>query len=130
MDYNMDNVQQMIKTIAFFFEKKYNDDISNKIKTFIDDNNLEYTINNNGVFINLNMIDTPILEYIYGIIMSNDNTIQGDMVNSGELFTNIDAPKNKASMYDIHKFIQSPDNIHYTTIDTFLIDLSKVHLTI
>ena len=91
---------------------------------------MEYTINNNGVFINLNMIDTPILEYIYGIIMSNDNTIHGDMVNSGELFTNIDAPTNQTSMYDIHKFIQGPDNIHYTTIDTFLIDLSKVHLTI
>ena len=59
VNYNMDSDSAThlnhIKTIAYFFEEKYNDDISNKIKAVIDDNHLDYTINNNGVFINLNV---------------------------------------------------------------------------
>jgi len=129
--YNMDSDSvthlNHIKTISFFFEEKYNDEISNKIKSVIDDNHLEYTINNNGVFINLNAIDKEIVEVIYNIIISNDNTINEHMVNHNELFTSIHTQPNH---YEKETFTGLPDTIHYTTFDSYLLDLSKVHLTI
>jgi hypothetical protein len=131
MNYNMDSDSAThlnhIKTIAYFFEEKYNDDISNKIKAVIDDNHLDYTINNNGVFINLNVIDKDIIEVIYDIIISNDHTINEHMVNNKELFTNIHT---KTIYCENETFTGFPDTIHYTTFDSYLLDLSKVHLTI
>ena len=127
MELESEKHHKHIKTIAYFFEEKYNDDISNKIKSVIDDNHLDYTINNNGVFINLNVLDKKILEVIYDIIISNDHTINEHMIHSKELFTNI-------HIQPIHRenetFTAFPDTIHYTTFDSYLVDLSKVHLTI
>ena len=121
-----ESLQHIIKTISYFFEEKYNDDISNKIKSIIDDNQLDYTVNNNGVFINLNVVDKEILEVIYEIIISNDNTINEHMEKNSELFTSI----HTSTSYEKETFTMKPDTIKCTNIDSYLLKLSKVHLTI
>ena len=68
---NMSFKDHKIKYIYSFFEKKYSEEISNKILTIIDNYNIDYTINKNGIFINLNVIDEEILHLIYDCIISS-----------------------------------------------------------
>tara|TARA_B110000495_G_C22925898_1_gene541079 strand:+ start:521 stop:877 length:357 start_codon:yes stop_codon:yes gene_type:complete len=110
-----------IKYISLFFDKQYHDELSDKIMSLIDINNTAYTINHNGIFINLNSINDILLDNIYNII--NDNHIdEDDMV---DMHTSL---KHTPIIND--EFIPTKDRIQCTHIDTFLIDLSKQHLTI
>ena len=116
-----------INAISNFFKGEYNDDISNKVLSIIDNYELDYTVNNNGIFINLNVIDNFLLDLIYDCIETNNTLLNDTNDDNNELFDNINIPVINNLVYE---FIKSPDSIKYTTIDKELLSLSKQILTI
>jgi len=115
-----------IKVISTFFEGDYNEEVSNKILNIIDNYSLDYTLNNNGIFINLNVIDDFLLDIIYDCIKSNYN-LSGNSDNDYGLFDNITTP---IINDDLHPFNYSVDSINYANVDMRLLSLSKDMLTI
>ena len=116
-----------IKAISYFFKGEYNDDISNKVLSIIDNYELDYTVNNNGIFINLNVIDNFLLDLIYDCIETNNTLLNDTNDDNNGLFDNINIPVINNLVYE---FVKSPDSIKYTTIDKELLSLSKQILTI
>jgi len=110
-----------IKYISSFFEQLYNDDTADKIISLLDVNNTYYTINNNGIFLNLNTIDDILLNDIYDIIKDNNIDIEG------EPFMNIIIDQVN-TLKD--GFIPTYDTISCNKVDSFLLNLSNQHLTI
>jgi hypothetical protein len=118
-----------IKTISYFFKGEHNEEISNKVLSIIDNYELEYTVNNNGIFINLNVIDNFLLDIIYDCIETNNTLLNNSDDNTNnELFDNINIPIINNSVFK--EFVKSPDSIKYTTIDKEVLSLSKKILTI
>ena len=116
-----------IKVISYFFKGEYNDEISNKVLSIIDNYELDYTVNNNGIFINLNVIDNFLLDLIYDCIETNNLLLNDTSDDNNELFDNINIPAINNLVYE---FVKSPDSIKYTIIDKELLSLSKQILTI
>ena len=114
-----------IKYIYSFFEKKYSDEISNKILTIINNYNIEYTVNKNGIFINLNVIDDEIIYLIYDCIMSSNKCINNSTKNLIKM--NISIKDVKSEIYD---FVYGTDTINYTKVDISYLELSRRVVTI
>jgi hypothetical protein len=115
-----------IKVISFIFETKYSDKLSEKILSIIKDNDsVDYTINNNGIFINLNFLDSEILDTIYFIVNDYEKEINVDNYNSVNI--NYD---NYPIIDDIDTFVKKEDTIMYNDVDTYLLELSTQFLTI
>jgi hypothetical protein len=110
-----------IKYISTFFEQLYNDETVDKIISLLDVNNTYYTINNNGIFLNLNTINDMLLNDIYDIIKGNHINIEEEWGMC------IITDKVKTLKED---FISTPDNISLTEIDSFVLNLSNQHLSI
>ena len=123
------NIDYKIKAILYFFDNKYDEDISDKILSIIDDNNIDYTSNNNGFFINLNTLDNDILDIIYDIVISSSGVInmKDGLDNDNLLSNNI---INISNVTDIIDSVDKYDNIHYSNIDSYLLELSTYTLTI
>ena len=130
MDEDFDSIdivsikEKKIKYIYTFFEKKYSDEISNKILTIINNYNIEYTVNKNGIFINLNVIDDEIIDLIYDCIMSSNKCIN----NSKNLIKMNTIVKDVKS--EIDDFVYGTDTINYTNEDISYLELSRRVLTI
>ena len=130
MDEDFDSIdivsikEKKIKYIYTFFEKKYSDEISNKILTIINNYNIEYTVNKNGIFINLNVIDDEIIDLIYDCIMSSNKCIN----NSKNLIKMNTIVKDVKS--EIDDFVYGTDTINYTNVDISYLELSRRVLTI
>ena len=114
-----------IKYIYTFFEKKYSDEISNKILTIINNYNIEYTVNKNGIFINLNVIDDEIIDLIYDCIMSSNKCINNSTKNLIKMNTSVKGIKS-----EIEDFVYDTDTINYTNVDISYLELSRRVLTI
>ena len=114
-----------IKYIYSFFEKKYSDEISNKILTIINNYNIEYTVNKNGIFINLNVIDDEIIYLIYDCIMSSNKCINNSTKNLIKMNTSVKDVKS-----EIEGFVYGTDTINYTKVDISYLELSRRVLTI
>ena len=115
-----------IKVISFIFETKYSDKLSEKVLSIIKDNDsVDYTINNNGIFINLNFLDSEILDTIYFIVNDYEKEINVDNYNSVNI--NYD---NYPIIDDIDTFVKKEDTIMYNVVDTYLLELSTQFLTI
>jgi len=115
-----------IRIISFIFETKYNQELSEKVLSIINSyNTLDYTINNNGIFINLNAIDNSILDMIYYIVSEyeKETTIEEDC-------TNTVCYSNHICIEYSEDFIGSKDTITYSKIDGYLLNLSTKVLTI
>jgi hypothetical protein len=131
MDDEFDSIDIMsikdkkIKYIYSFFEKKYSDEISNKILTIINNYNIEYTVNKNGIFINLNVIDDEIIDLIYDCIMSSTKCINNSTKNLIKMNTSVKDVKS-----EIEDFIYGTDTINYTDVDISYLELSRRVLTI
>jgi hypothetical protein len=110
-----------IKYISTFFEQLYNDETVDKIISLLDVNNTYYTINNNGIFLNLNTINDILLNDIYDIIKGNHIDIDEE-----SYMCIIAAPVNKLNV----NFTPTSDNVSLTDIDSFLLNLSNQHLSI
>ena len=66
------------------------DNIGNSIYKIILDNNIPYTKNNNGIFINLSKLDEDIINIIYGNIKNNDyNDIDIEKNNNIKIYKKI-----------------------------------------
>jgi len=115
-----------IDVIAYFFRTMSNDIISSKIKAIIDNMSLECTINNNGIFINLNVLDDYVLDIIYMLVVDNDhiNSIHSSNDSIEQHGVTVNTTNN------LEGFIRSPDNISYSDTDEFLLQLSRNYLTI
>ena len=113
----------LVKYIYTFFKNDNDEEAANYILTIIDNHSIEYTINNNGIFINLNVIPDEILDVIHDYIIS----VRGNSIvtNDPIINTHVDA---KDINYD--QFIGTPDHIEYEEVDLRLLDISRVVLTI
>lgn len=122
---NMSFKDHKIKYIYSFFEKKYSEEISNKILTIIDNYNIDYTINKNGIFINLNVIDEEILHLIYDCIISSTKceTLTAQEIQTCQKVS-------KVITTDDDEFVYKPDTITYSPIDIDFLELSKRVLSI
>jgi|TARA_B110001469_G_C9362555_1_gene189730 hypothetical protein len=116
-----DTNKYMIKYISMFFNNSYNTDISGEIISLLNLNLTSYTINHNGIFINLNTITTNLLRGIYDIIKNNDININ----ESNKMDIDV-----KQSLLNKHSFIPTHDNIMFNDIDPILLNLSTQYLTI
>ena len=115
-----------IKVISFIFETIYSDILSEKVLSIIKDiDSVDYTINNNGIFINLNFLDSEILDTIYFIVNDYEKEINVDNYNSVNI--NYD---NYPIIDDIDTFVKKEDTIMYNVVDTYLLELSTQFLTI
>jgi len=114
-----------IKAISFFFEARYNEKLSEKVLSIINNYTLEYTVNNNGIFINLNVLDDSILDMIHYVVKEYEKEIS------------IDGSINEGVYHDCQpyidygdSFIQKKDNIKSNKVDDYLLQLSTRLLTI
>lgn len=115
-----------IKAISFIFETKYNDKLSEKVLSIINNyDSLDYTINNNGIFINLNVLDNEILDMIYYVVSDYEKEINIDDDNDINM-----SYSNSPIIYSIENFVKKDDTILYNEVDTYLLELSTQFLTI
>ena len=115
-----------IKAISFIFETKYNDKLSEKVLSIINNyDSLDYTINNNGIFINLNVLDNEILDMIYYVVSDYEKEINID--DDNDINMNY---SNSPIISSIETFVKKEDNIMYNEVDSYLLELSTQFLTI
>lgn len=115
-----------IKAISFIFETKYNDKLSEKVLSIINNfDSLDYTINNNGIFINLNVLDNEILDMIYYVVSDYEKEINIDDDN----YLNMNY-SNSPIISSIETFVKKEDTIMYNEVDSYLLELSTQILTI
>ena len=115
-----------IKAISFIFETKYNDKLSEKVLSIINNyDSLDYTINNNGIFINLNVLDNEILDMIYYVVSDYEKEINID--DDNDINMNY---SNTPIISSIETFVKKEDNIMYNEVDSYLLELSTQFLTI
>jgi|TARA_Y100000389_G_scaffold51039_1_gene46757 hypothetical protein len=118
------NRPYIIKYISNFFNSKHNPDITSKIFVILEQYKINYTSNKNGMFINLNIIDDDILQILYDIIVSSINDIY---INNIDIPTcQIKVTKSKLN----GKTIKINDDIALTTVDSFILNLSRNMLSI
>ena len=125
MDEHIDR-EHKIKAISFIFETRYNDKLSEKVLSIINCyETLDYTVNNNGIFINLNVLSNDILDMVYYIVNDYEKEITIDEgINENINYTSypcIDCTES---------FIKKKDTIMYNDVDTYLLKLSTRFLTI
>ena len=115
-----------IKAISFIFETKYNDKLSEKVLSIINNfDSLDYTINNNGIFINLNVLDNEILDMIYYVVSDYEKEINID--DDNDINMNY---SNSPIISSIETFVKKEDTIMYNEVDSYLLELSTQILTI
>jgi len=117
-----------IKVISFIFETRYNDKLSEKVLSIINNNNhdtLDYTTNNNGIFINLNTISNNILDMIYYVVQDYEKEVKiHEGTNEGVNYIS------KPSIDHNDVFTKRIDTIMYSNVDNYLLQLSTKLLTI
>jgi len=119
------NREDKIKTISFFFATRYNDTLSEKVLSIINNyNTLDYTVNSNGIFINLNFLDNDILDMIYYVVNDYKKEINMNDVNDNINYISI------PSITYSDSFTKQAENIEYNDVDNFVLDLSTRVLTI
>ena len=90
-----------IKTISYFFKGEHNEEISNKVLSIIDNYELEYTVNNNGIFINLTNVSKDIIEDIINYLkyVDTQEKLLNDIEDQKETLTNTFFKDNKDNTY-------------------------------
>jgi len=118
--------EHKIKSISFIFETRYNDTLSEKVLSIINSyETLDYTVNNNGIFINLNVLSNDILDMVYYIVSDYEKEITIDEgINENINYTSY------PSIDYTESFIRRKDTITYNDADSYLLKLSTRFLTI
>ena len=70
--------EKIIYIYDYILKNKLNHD---NIKKFINKNNIKYTENNNGMFINLSILDEKYIELLYNYLNTNLNNINYERTN-------------------------------------------------
>jgi len=118
--------EHKIKTISFIFETRYNDKLSEKVLSIINNyDTLDYTVNNNGIFINLNVLGNEILDMVYYVVSDYEKEITiEEGTNENINYTSYPCINCTES------FVQKKDTIIYNDVDIHLLKLSTQFLTI
>jgi len=118
--------EHKIKSISFIFETRYNDTLSEKVLSIINSyETLDYTVKNNGIFINLNVLSNDILDMVYYIVSDYEKEITIDEgINENINYTSY------PSIDYTESFIRRKDTITYNDADSYLLKLSTRFLTI
>ena len=88
---------------------------------YIHDNNIKYTENNNGIFINLSIMDDEIFDMLYTNI--NEKSFNINDMKREELLLNYTKISNKKSNTKIKIKYKIPDNL--SDVDLQIIEYSK-----
>ena len=116
----------MENKIQYIYNSIYKNDVNKSIiYKFIVDNNLNYTENKNGYFLNLSKLEDTIINKLYKIV--NYNNLEDKEYINDDLYTN----KNNESQINININNKKTYKNKYTKlniddkIDLYLLDLSK-----
>ena len=96
--------------------------ITEYILDIISNQSIEHTINKNGVFINLSVLNDDILDYICNVVISISNDTVIDIPNKETTTSKLNS---SVIDYELRK-----DNILLQSVDNHLLSLSKHSLTI
>ena len=114
-------------TISLFFND-YNFDAT-EILNIIIKNNIEYSTNQNGIFINLSLIKEDIIDKIYNKLLSMKNKNIKDKNNNNKKDKLLEN-NNMNNTVKKNNQINIIENINLTNYDKFLISLSKQEIII
>lgn len=116
------NLQSKILLISNIITNTDDDDIITNIIDIIHRHKLDYSSNQNGIFLNLTLLDETIIDEIYSVVIPNVNT-----TDVNDILSVIDNTKTQDTIveYDL-----KPDKIKFTPIDLHLLSLSKHTLSI
>ena len=114
-------------TISLFFND-YNFDAT-EILNIIIKNNIEYSTNQNGIFINLSLIKEDIIDKIYNKLLSMKNKNIKDKNNNNKKDKLLEN-NNMNNTVIKNNQINIIENINLTNYDKFLISLSKQEIII
>ena len=115
----------------YIFNKINNREINHGyIKTFVIQNDIKFTENMNGIFVNLTLLDRDIIdelynyiyEYLHNYIEENRDTILNDLKIENEL-KSIEKKKNKPHINLLKKIYKEPPQL--TDVEQNIIELSK-----
>ena len=115
----------------YIFNKINNREINHGyIKTFVIQNDIKFTENMNGIFVNLTLLDRDIIDelynyiydYLHNYIEENRDTILNDLKIENEL-KSIEKKKNKPYINQPKKIYKEPPQL--TNIEKDIIELSK-----
>ena len=115
----------------YIFNKINNREINHSyIKTFVIQNDIKFTENMNGIFVNLTLLDRDIIddlynyiyEYLHNYIEENRDTILNDLKIENEL-KSIEKKKNKIVIDKPKKIYKKPPEL--TDVEQNIIELSK-----
>jgi len=95
-----------------------------QIFKIIQDTDISYSENSNGIFINLNFLDNDILDMIYYVVNDYKKEINMNDVNDNINYISI------PSITYSDSFTKQAENIEYNDVDNFVLDLSTRVLTI
>jgi hypothetical protein len=107
-----------IKKLSIYELKLYINDI---IRQY----NIDHTSNRNGIFINVSLIDDRVIDLIYNKLVSLTSSIVH--------VDNTDESSIMDSIHPIPDIVNQPtskDKIKYKSVDTYLLTLSKLNLSI
>ena len=116
------NLQSKIHLISNVITNTDDADIITNIIDIIHRHKLDYSSNQNGIFLNLTLLDETIIDEIYSVVIPNVNT-----TDVNDILSVIDNTKTQDTIveYDL-----KPDKLKFTPIDLQLLSLSKHTLSI
>ena len=127
----MENEYNHKRNIISLFFDDYNFDAT-EILNIIIKNNIEYSTNQNGIFINLSLIKEDIIDKIYNKLLSMKNKNIKDKKNNNKNNKKDKLLENNNMNNTVKKNNQTNiiENIKLTNYDKYLLSLSKQEIII
>ena len=112
------------KYIYNSIESNNSEKMSGEVMNCIKYNNVDFTTNNNGFFINLSLINSSVIDEIYKIVHSYSSDTLGEL-----LFSSVSSHKvMKSEGKD--DFKPTSDNLRPTLLGTYILHISMDNLTL
>ena len=112
-----------ISHISMLLMNKTDNNINSIVNLIIHKYNLEHSINTNGLFLNLSVLDEPIIDELYQALLKNYNPVKSKQPIL-DVTSTIPIINNKNTKHII------PDKINLEKFDKCLLNLSTHHLSI
>ena len=120
----MDNELTISQKKIFIYNKINDMSVNSNILTnYIINNNLKYTKNNNGIFLNLYSIDNYHIDNIFKIVVDKINYT--NLINNSDFNIQKQVYYNKPNI-DTFNYYTVIDDQHFDEYDIDLINLSKI----
>ena len=118
------SLEDKMKYIYNFIEGNKSDKISGEIMGIIKHNNVGYTTNNNGFFINLSLIDPTIIDHVYVLVHSYN------INKPSEIFGYSTTSKSKKNPICEDTFIPQDEPLKLTPLEEYILKVSKDNLSL